>query len=405
MTDLLPYFLLAIFAAGCTGAAIRSLKHAGIMRLLIRSLTVALAVLRLFAGPYRVIAFKSRTFGGIGQGFATWLGVALVFPVSVAAFSPDGYVPWPVWLALVIITYAKMTVQWCSTLPPRDENALHFRLPTGELVFACLASYVASILCGPGGFVFFIAGYIASLADYLLRRIRSRCQDWTPEDTARLLLPFHTIMSQAKRSTAVSARFTLRHGLLLATATGTLLANLWRLFRERRQKAVYQPTPSGFGMAGQPTPSGFGMAGQPPPNAFAMAGQPSPMYYRRPPTFLGRVMSHIVASTLIMTLTSVIGFNIFALILAVPLWIMGWHVAIPGQMKEHAREVMHNVRESFDDGKDEMIDRLREKREAIKERFGDAREEFKERLDDKKEEIADRIERGKRRALWNYFTK
>src|SRR5258708_3797787 len=105
MTETYIIAVIAVLAALAMGMA---LKHADAMRLLIRSITAALAVLRLFAGPYRVIAFKPRSFGGIGLGFATWLGIIIAFPVCVSTLSPDGYVAWPVWVALIASAYLQM---------------------------------------------------------------------------------------------------------------------------------------------------------------------------------------------------------------------------------------------------------------------------------------------------------
>ena len=239
MTEMWMYYcLFAMCAVPTSGLALSRLSHAAAQRLLSRSLTMTLAWLRLFAGPYRVLAFKPRCFGSLGQSFATWLGVVIAFPLTVAAFADDGYVPWPVWLALLLCTYAQMTMQWCSKLPPRDATTLHFWCERGELLFACLLSYAASIACGPGGFLFCLAGYTASVADCGLRRLRSRLQDWTPEDTSRLIAPFYLALHQLKASGASGARFALTYGWILIRASGRMLVQLWRWYRQRKQQPV-----------------------------------------------------------------------------------------------------------------------------------------------------------------------
>ena len=50
-------------------------------------------------------------------------------------------------------------------------------------------------------------------------------------------------------------------------------------------------------------------------------------------------------------------------------------------------------------------DALEDKKEDAIERFRLKREEMKERWEDNKERVSDEIDRRKRRAVWNFFTR
>ena len=304
-----------------------TLKHPIGLTLLIRSLTVALALLRLFAGPYRVLAFKSRCFGRWATPSSPGLASSS-FPVCSPPFPPmvtcPGRSGWPFSLA----AYVQMIIQWCSKLPPRDAIRPAFLVWQGEL-----------FLPAP-----------------LLSRVRRSAAPAVSYSSWPVTCP---ASPTACCGGSAAAYRTGRHAIPPGSRPLPLAMN---------QANVHPPCPPASRSATdgswlRPPAQSVNPGGCSRTQATARLQQPPPGVsprktasadgYRRPPTFLGRVMSHIVASTLIMTLTSVIGFNIFAFVLAVPLWLMGWQVGLPGQMKEKGREVMHNIRESFDDEKDE----------------------------------------------------
>jgi hypothetical protein len=328
---------------------------------------ILVALLTLLAGPYRVLAYKLRSFGGIGLGLVTWIGTAAIFPVWIACSSETAFLEGPVyfWLALLTLGYIQTFTKWCSTAPPRDICSPHCWLGRWEPALALVIS-LAAAATGPGGFAFFLAGYACSTAEWLLQRLRRRLKAWTPQDTERLLAPARLAAAWVASTSPVCGRFLVHYGLIAASALAFASRAVWSYLGERaRQRAA------------------------------ALAKAPhAPGPYQRPPTFFGRVMSHIIASTVLSMITSVIGFNIFALILAIPLWLMGWHVGLPGQVKEKARSVLHNVRESLEDEKDELTERLRRKRE-----------EMEDRLDDARDSLRDGVDRAKRRAAWGIFSR
>lgn len=120
------------------------------------------------------------------------------------------------------------------------------------------------------------------------------------------------------------------------------------------------------------------------------------------PTFMGRVGSYVVGHMIISTITTVIGFNFFALLLAIPLWLMGWKVELPGPMKSQVRGTLSRARDALRDEKEELRDRLHDEREELEERWRHAREEARERLDDA--DLAGRARRAGRKAAWHYIT-
>jgi hypothetical protein len=333
--------------------------------------------LTLFAGPYRVLAFKFRAFGGIGLGFITWIGIALVFPACIAAFSNvDSW--WIAWAFLATCAYIQMFVQWCSKAPRRDPASPHCWLGWGEPLLAVALSIAASAACGPGGMAFFLTGYACSTADWLLCRLRRRLLAWTPADTARSLAPAYAAAARlqalaragaqwAAWASPICARFTFRYGLILASGAALLLRGAWSVLAARAQ----QP---------------------------ALAQGPSV----RSPGFVSRVASFVVGHMIFSLLTGALGFWGLAkgigLILSIPaaliLWVCGGRPDLPHFAKEDARSVISRVKEGLEDKKEDAIERLRLKREAMQERW-----------QDNKEEISDEIGRRKRRAVWNLFTK
>ena len=303
-------------------------------------------VLTLFAGPYRVAAYKFRSFGGIGRGLVTWIGIGLVFPAFVWASKPEESW-WLAWAALAIWGYAQMMAKWCSTAPPLDPPLPHCWLGKAELFLALPLIWVAGVLCGSGGAVFFLAGYACSTAQSLLHRLRRRLEAWTPRDTERLLAPARTTAAGVAWASPICGRFLLRYALLLATAIGNALRWFWRRF-------VARPAP-------QPAPAQGYYA---PPRPGIVRG------------FTRMFINHLIISTI----TGVIGINVLAIPFAIILWSMGWRVGLPVHVKEQARSYIARAKEAISDEKDEVMEKLRLKREAMEERLRQERQRFAERF-------------------------
>jgi hypothetical protein len=303
-------------------------------------------LLTLFAGPYRVAAYKFRSFGGIGQGLVTWIGIGLVFPAFVWASKPEESW-WLAWAALAIWGYAQMMAKWCSTAPPLDPALPHCWLGKAELFFAFPLIWVAGVLSGSGGAAFFLAGYACSTAQWLLHRLRRRLEAWTPRDTERLMAPACTTAAGVAKASPICGRFALRYGLLLASAIGRALRFLWRRF-------VARPTP-------QPAP---GQGYYAPPRPGVVRG------------FTRYLISHMIFSII----TGVIGFNIIGIPFAIMLWFMGWKVGLPVHVKEQARSYIARAKEAISDEKDEVMEKLRVRREAMEETLRQQKQRFAERF-------------------------
>src|SRR4051794_26516655 len=79
---------------------------------------VVVALLTLFAGPYRAIAFRHRAFEGVGLGIVAWLGIVAGYPAFVVWLSPYDldtatWLFWT-WLMLIVWGWFQMFVTWCS---------------------------------------------------------------------------------------------------------------------------------------------------------------------------------------------------------------------------------------------------------------------------------------------------
>jgi hypothetical protein len=359
------------------------------MKTMVRAIDVLLALFTLFSGPYRVVAFKFRSFGGIGLGSVTWIGIALAFPACVVV-STHGDSWWMAWVALIVCAYIQMFAKWCSTRPPLDAAFRHCWIGRGEPFFAFVLVFAAGMACGPGGTAFFLIGYACSTMDWLLRRLRLRLETWTPSDTVRLLAPARNAVARLRVATrnaadrlTASARIAaarvrlalpiyssvMRHyGLAIASLTATTLGYVWGFLRQRAQR---------------------------PPTA---PGE----HYTRSPSFSSRVMTFVVGHMVFSFITGAIGFwgivKGIGLILAIPaaiiLWAVGGKPDLPDFAKDDARGAMHGFRDALEDKKDQALDRLRGKREELKERWEEG-----------KEQISGEISRRKRQAVWDYFTR
>ena len=185
----------------------------------------------LFAGPYRVLAWKFRSFGGIGLGFVTWLGV-VAFPLCTGLPSSSDAWTLAVWGVLIILAYIQMMARWCSTLPPRVPGYPHCWVGRYEPMLAFALAMAAAVACGPGGTVIIVLGYACSAAAWRLQR---RLSTWTPADTPFLLAP-------ARRCLTALDDFLFR--LAQGIAAVLTAACHWRWPRAARRQ---QPIPAGAG--------------------------------------------------------------------------------------------------------------------------------------------------------------
>jgi hypothetical protein len=138
------------------------------------------------------------------------------------------------------------------------------------------------------------AGYICSLLQCQIARLRRRLSAWQPEDTQRVIALPH---------------------VSLALATGSaLLGLLHRLFR-RKPEAVGQ----------------------------AVA---------KPASFSSRVMSSVVGHMVFAVIVGNISFGlvlpVLGCILAIPLWMLGWDVKAPKPMQEEGKSVVAKVEEAVE---------------------------------------------------------
>jgi hypothetical protein len=348
-----------------------------------------LSFLTLFSGPYRVVAYKLRSFGGIRRGCVTWIGIALVFPACIVT-STYGDLWWIAWVALVVWAYIQMVAKWCSTSPELDATSPHCWIGRGEPVFAVVLAIVTGMVCGPGGGAFVVTGYACSTIDWLLRRLRLRVETWTPSDTARLLAP--------ARNTVIWLTIAAGNAVAWLTATACIAAA-----RVRPALPMYSSVIRHYGLAiASVTATTLGYVwlflvkrAQRPPTA------PSE-HYRRWPSFSSRVTSFVVGHLVFSVITGTLGFwgimKGIGMILAIPaailLWMVGGKPDLPEFAKEDARGAITRVKEALADKKDELEERWQEKKEALRERW-----------DDKKEEISEGVSRTSKRAAWKYFTR
>lgn len=318
------------------------------------------AMLTLLAGPYRAVAFKFGSFGGMGLGSVTWLGILVVFPAYLGVFPPDWPRPGVLWLwaALVVCAYMQMMVPWCIPAPRRDDCSPHCWAGGWEPLLAYALYAVAAAASDPVGGTYFLIGYASSLAEWRLSRLQRRLETWTDGDRERLLAAVGGAAAPVTRALPPCGRVIQRTVLLLASVTAAVLGWVWRFLTGRRQ-----PSPA--------------------------AGP----YYAPPPSLAGRALSAIAWHMAISTVSGVLGFNILAIPFAIFLALMGWRVGLPEKLKEDVRGVVSNVKELVADKKEEVLERMRVKKDERKERFAE-----------QEQKIRDEMSRRKRQAILNYAT-
>lgn len=339
-----------------------------------RFIRVLMVLLTLSAGPYRVVAYKFRTFGNIGLGLLTWVGILVGYPLAILLWPPDEPEELPPilwsWLALVLMGYVQMFAKWCAS-ERRDERFGHCWFGRLEPVFAC-GLYMTSLhTLGTGPAMFFLTGYGCSVTQLTLGHVLQRCEAWTPEHTARLVNRLNGWVAWGKVTFPVVASAAYRHSRFVTVVTGSfLLRGVKYLFTKK-------PMPDGQ----------------------------SP--HVRPPSFMSRVMSHMFASMIWSAFSSLVGFNLISvvcgLLLAIPLYLMHWEIKPPSTFKEDARSFISRAKDVISDKEEKAAEYVRDKKEEMSERVEEKADELKERFDDKKQELADGIARKKRQAMWKFL--
>lgn len=295
-----------------------------------------------FAGPYRLLAWKPRTFGGFGTGLLTWFGIFFLYPVMGTISPAFAYC----WLALILLAWIKMFAQWCSNKPRRDEGENHYWFGSYELVFATILLLLARLI---GSRWFFEAGFVCSLLQTSLVNLRRRLEGWTPEDTERLVRPLRDVAPEAAQVKAG------------ATSAGSIGLSILRYAFWRK------PTP---------------------------VAQGSGVVVYQPLTLTQRVKSHLVAHMIISFFGGALGINVLAavvsLALALPLWMMGAEVHLPSFATAPIWGLYERVKNGLAETKEKAVERLKDKQEEIKERWHE-----------KKDEVEAEAGRVIRRSVWD----
>lgn len=322
-----------------------------------------LALLTPLAGPYRAVTWKSRCFGGVMTGLLTWAGIIVIFPICCILTSPyaSAWGFFGTWGTLILLAYIQMFTQWCSSQTRRDAGESHAWAGRYEPLLAAGLCFLV-----PAGGVFFLMGYLSSLLQVGLVRLRRRCAAWTPEDTKRVFSPVGAGTQRAAVALRAGALFLAPFAVSLLTATKFLFAR--------------NPRPA--------------MADG------TVAGVATPGY--RPQSFSSRVMVFLVGHSLFSLCTnllSVIGifgilFKCFTLAIAFFLASLGWVVEAPEAVKEEAHGIIRQAQVAIDDRKGHVRERLEEEKA-----------ELTEQIDEQRQELEGEIHRRKRRAVWNYLTR
>jgi hypothetical protein len=291
------------------------------MQRLLRIVDVAQFLVAGFAGPYRVVAYKTRTFGNVAQGFATWAGLVFAFMNSSIPWDDSDSTQFGFavgsWVLLAGLAYFQMFTKWCSIRPPRDEGIGHCWAGRVEPVVAVAICVLASALWDNG--TFFFVGYGCSLIQVRLARLRRRLAGWTSDDTERVMAPIRAGMAWFIETTPVFAEFARAKLRLLIPGLAMVAGAVMAFFRGRTAVAAASPG----------VPAGV-----------------------KQPTFMSRVFSHVVGSLIISAIGGTVILKVFGLILAIPLWFLGWHVSAPEPVKEEGRRFLGRAREAFEDKKE-----------------------------------------------------
>ena len=328
--------------------------------LLIRPFIV---LLMLLAGPYRAVAFESRASDGIGQSLATWAGILLGFPLCAALGGATvGEVLYP-WLALMACGWVQMFARWRGA-PLRDPCRPHCWLGRAEPLLALLLATLTAAACGPGAYWFFLSGYLCSTAEWLLRRLQRRLDAGPPPRAAReRLLALSRWLAWAS---PIAGRFALARVLLAWSFAGGALRAAWLFWRGRARAAG--------------------------PAAAAR------------PTFMGRVGSIVVGHLILSAIGGTVFIKLFGLILAIPLWCIGWKVEAPEPVKREGRAFMARMHDAFEDKKQEAGEQWDRLKDRTSERLDHAREAAGEQWRRGKQEASEAVQGAKRNIFWRAVT-
>ena len=280
------------------------------------------------AGPYRVLAYKFRSFGGIGSGLLTWFGIVFVYGWCrmrwFRLFEPEPLAV-PLFAAMVVMGWVQMFAKWCSSREPRDPAESHCWFGRGEPVFALALSGAAEYGASMGRY--YLAGYLCSSLQIGLARLRGRLEAWTPEDTERLA------------------------GWARAGA-----APLKALAPRKTEAVAPGATVRRTTFAGR---------------------------------VMSHVVAHFVIAGITGTLGIWGIVKFLGLILVIPAWLILWATGgdpggLPGFAKEDVRSGLERMREAVGETKEELGERLETGKERLKERFEDGKERVSEEVESRK---------------------
>jgi hypothetical protein len=317
----------------------------------------------LFAGAYRLFAFKFRTFGGWLEWLVTLLGTVCLVAIALHE-NIDGFDGLAVSAAVCIAGIVKILVAFFTPHHRRDPGRSHFWFGWWLEPFVALGGAFALYRFGYGDLGGRIAlGYVCSTAQILLVRLRHKLLGRDPEPTG-------------ERGWPVYARFLGRiFGPPLA-GVGRALAIVGRGFSSAFSvgaRVAVQP----IKVAGRTAM----IAGRVIPAVFVAKGERA---YR--PTFMGRVSSFLVAHLLLALITGAIGIGaifkfggkIIVIICALIIHVAGGDPRLPddGQPEEQRyidgpRDFIAGKRDAFREGWDSRKPMIKQ---GVEERVKDTRQ-------------------------------
>jgi hypothetical protein len=317
---------------------------------------IPVLLLALFAGPYRVLAFKARSFGGLDTGAMTWISILLLFPLwtGIAFLEASGAAL--LWLMLIACAYLQMMVKWCSQPPAPDPCVPHCWMGQGEPFLAAVLYFATAAACdNPAAGTYFVIGYACSMAEWRLQRWRRDAPETTLADV-------------------VSAR-QKRFGRIWASSLWPALAPPLGWLRS----FLTGKRPAGPAPAGGPA---------------VPAGSPVQVVYASHSGWGRRLATFFVGHTIL----SLLGLSFFLKIIAVPLALflasMGYRIGLPDHMKQEVKSTVHRIREALSDEKEELMERFHDKREELQQRFDQRLEQEKQRLREEFSRRKEQMQRG-----------
>src|SRR6516165_1742820 len=113
----------------------------------VRLIDVLTGLLTPLAGPYRVIAYRFRSFGGGRDVLLAWFGMAVLCPLAAdTPYTDTASVAWSAFLAWGCL---QAMVTWCHASPPRDPARSHCWAGRWEPLLAAALCLAAHQVGGP----------------------------------------------------------------------------------------------------------------------------------------------------------------------------------------------------------------------------------------------------------------